>query len=79
MDNKNNFIFKNIYKYIIEIIIFVISIIFAVYIGMKIKESRKKRANELKDDDYEYTSHNNNINNSLNKTGQNIELNKFGI
>ena len=79
VNNKNNFIFKNIYKYIIEIIIFVISIIFAVFIGMKIKESRKKRANELKDDDYEYTSHNNNVNNSLNKTRQNIELNKFGI
>ena len=45
---------------------------------MKIKESRKKKANELKDDDYEYKSQNN-INNKSNSSGQNIELNKFGI
>ena len=45
---------------------------------MKIKESRKKRANELKDDDYEYSSHNNDINSKL-KINQKIELNKMGI
>ena len=50
---------------------------------MKVKEGRKKRANELKDDSYEYISEDNkDINN--NKNGQNnkqlVELNsKLGI
>ena len=39
----------------------------AFYLGMKFKESRKKRANELKDDDYEYNTFNNNsVNNIIN-------------
>ena len=76
--DKFNFNSKKFIKYFIEIIIIGIIAIFSFYIGMKIKESRKKRANELKDDDFEYLSHNNNINN-INKVSQHIELNKIGI
>ena len=63
-NNKN-------YKYIIYIALFVVfcAIVFiAFYLGMKVKESRKKRANELKDDDYDYETYDNNknsINNNI--------------
>ena len=61
----------------IKIIIFIAIIMVAVFIGMKIKESRKKRANELKDDDFEYISANNDV--KFNKSNQKIELNNLGI
>jgi hypothetical protein len=67
IDSNNN---KN-YKYIIYIALFVVfcAIVFiAFYLGMKVKESRKKRANELKDDDYDYETYDNNknsINNNI--------------
>ena len=47
---------KNILIIIGEILIGIILIILAYFIGMKVKEGRKKRANELKDDFYEYIS-----------------------
>ena len=72
---ENNNIKSNIIKYIIQHLIFFIIIIATFYLGMKIKESRKKRANELKDDDFEYSSHNN----TNKKSNQNIELNKMAI
>jgi len=59
------------YKYIIYIALFIVfcAIVFiAFYLGMKVKESRKKRANELKDDDYDYETYDNNknsINNNI--------------
>ena len=71
---KNN----EILKYFIQYLIFFIVIIITFYLGMKIKESRKKRANELKDDDYEYSSHNSDINSDT-KINQKIELNKMGV
>ena len=64
-DYNNN---KN-YKYIIYIALFIVfcAIVFiAFYLGMKVKESRKKRANELKDDDYDYETYDNNKNSSKN-------------
>ena len=75
-NNSNNF--KNSIKYIIQILVFCIIIIFTFYLGMKIKESRRKRANELKDDDFEYLQHDNK-NKTPEKSNQNIELYKFGI
>ena len=78
-NNINNSINNKIIKYLIESIFIIIIFIIAFYLGMKIKESRKKRANELKDDDFEYLSHNNNINNKNIISNQNIELNKIGI
>ena len=67
IDSNTN---KN-FKYIIYIALFVVfcAIVFiAFYLGMKVKESRKKRANELKDDDYDYETYDNNknsINNNI--------------
>ena len=80
-ENKDFNYMKTFIKYCIEIMLICIIIMIAFYSGMKIKESRKKRANELKDDDYDYLSHNNkNINNKNdNKSSQNIELNKMGL
>ena len=65
-------------------ILFVVGLVFlGYYIGMKVKEGRKKRANELKDDCYEYISDNKkdiNENENKNKNGQLVELNsKLGL
>jgi len=77
--NKNNVDkFKNNIKYMVQILLFCIFIIFAFYLGKKIKESRRKRANELKDDDFEYLQHDNR-NKISEKSNQNIELYKIGI
>ena len=56
----------------------IILIILAYFIGMKVKEGRKKRANELKDDCYEYISDNKkdiNETNNERKSKQLVELN----
>ena len=69
---------KNILIRIGEICIGIGLIILAYFIGMKVKEGRKKRANELKDDSYEYISDDNkDINNNENehKNKQFVELN----
>ena len=60
-NNKNNKNEKNTklnrsYIYLIQILVVLILISSSVYIGMLLKKQRKKRANELKDDDYEYFS-----------------------
>ena len=73
----SNNIKEKIFKNIIQYIIFFIIIIGTFFLGMKIKESRKKKANELKDDDFEYSSYN--IKNENLNGSQNIELNKIGI
>ena len=59
-NNKGN----NFYIYLIIILSIVFSaiIVVAFFLGMKVKESRRKRANELKDDDYDYITYNNSIN-----------------
>ena len=67
-----------IIKDILTIFVIIIIIIGAFYLGTKIKESRKKRANELKDDDFEYLSQSNDVNVNK-KNEQNIEMNKIGI
>ena len=57
-DNKNrrNNIIKKIFLILLLIIFIVGMMIITFFLGMKIKEERKKRANELKDDNYEYFS-----------------------
>jgi hypothetical protein len=64
----------------------IILLIGAYYIGMKVKEGRKKRANELKDDVYEYIPDNkkdiniNSDNNNISKKNQTLELSdKLGL
>ena len=69
--NTNNFL-----RIIIEIIVCLVLIIIAFFIGKKINEQRKKRANELNDDNYEYIFENNkNVNNKVsdvnNEKGEN--------
>ena len=87
IDNKNNINgekesnnskMKNIVIKIVEIIVGIGLLFGAYYIGMKVKEERKKRANELKDDNYEYLSEvNKDINDIKNETKNKtlVELN----
>ena len=76
-NEDNNKIKKSIY--IILLIIFIIGLsILTFYMGMKIKEERKKRANELKDDNYEYLAETKEK--KINSSQQTIELNsRIGI
>ncbi len=53
-NNTNNKSMNKILKYSIEIIIVIAIALLAYYIGVTVREKRKKRANELKDDNYEY-------------------------
>ena len=74
----NNSKIKSILIKITEVLLGIGLIMLAYYIGMKVKEGRKKRANELKDDNYEYlTEKDKNINKTLNETNhhQIVELN----
>jgi len=75
--NPNNNTLNKIIINSIKIIIFCVIILVSILIGMKIKESRRKRANELKDDDFEYISANKDV--KFNKSKQKIELNNLGI
>jgi len=73
----------NIFKYFIEIIIGIGITFIAYYIGVTIKEKRKKSANELKDENYEYMPEKykdiNEISNT-NKKEKLVELNsKLGL
>ena len=83
--NKNNEYLKlnKVIKFILEFAFLILLIIFAYYIAKSIKERRKKRANELKDDNYEYLpDKNKNINNNSDDLKQKkfIELNsRLGI
>ena len=82
-NNKNN-MNNNILKYLKEIIIIIVIAFIAYYIGVTIREKRKKRANELKDENYEYMpEHNkdiNEINNNTHKKEKLVELNsKLGL
>ena len=82
MENNNSKI-KNIIIKISEVLLGLGLLFLAYYIGMKMKEQRKKRANELKDDNYEYISDDNKDinqieNGTINK--QFVELNsKLGL
>ena len=74
----NNSKIKNILIKVAEILAAVGLIILAYYIGMKVKEGRKIRANELKDDSYVYISDDNkdiNENNNKRNNKQFVELN----
>lgn len=53
-------------RIIIEIVVCLVLIIIAFFVGKKINEQRKKRANELSDDNYEYIFENNrDVNNKV--------------
>ena len=57
-ENKSNG--KNYIRIIVEMIICILLIVVAFFVGKMINEKRKKRANELNDENYEYISDNNN-------------------
>ena len=57
-ENNNSKVKKILIK-IGEVLLGLGLLLIAYYIGMKVKEQRKKRANELKDDNYEYISDDN--------------------
>ena len=76
--NDNNKSMNKILKYFIDIIIIIIIALLAYYIGVTVREKRKKRANELKDENYEYMPERNkdiNENNSTQKKEKLVELN----
>ena len=74
---------KRVLLYIIAIIIGIGLLFFAYFLGVRVRERRRKLANELKDDNYEYLPEKNkNINEDTNSTNkqQFIELNsKLGL
>ena len=74
---------NKILKIIIEIVVLISFSLIAYYIGVTVRERRKKRVNELKDDNYEYLSEKDkNINKIQNENNsqQFIELNsKLGV
>ena len=57
---ESNNILNNFIRYFIYIIIFLVIIIISFYIRIKIKETRNKSANELKDNNFDYTNYSNN-------------------
>ena len=61
---------SNVWRIIIEIIVGILLVVIAFYIGKKINEHRKKRANELSDN-YDYTAEENNINSTEDNLIQN--------
>jgi len=85
--NKNNTndhkSMNKILKYFLEIIIDIGIALLAYYIGVTVREKRKKRANELKDEIYEYMPEKNkdiNENNNPHKKEKLVELNsQLGI
>ena len=72
-EEKKNGKIKNI---IICLGIICVGLYFAYHIGLKEREKRRKRANEMKDDDYEYlTNSNKDINENNQKNQKILEMN----
>ena len=77
-EKNKNIKIRKIMKYLIEIIIINILLFIAYYFGVTVREKRKKKANELKDDDYEYYPEKNKDINDIkteSKDQQFVELN----
>ena len=72
--NLKSYSYKRV---IIEIFICIILIIIAYFIGKKIRKERKKKANELKDDNYEYFSSDINSNMNNNKINMKSKYNEI--
>ena len=60
-NNTNNKSMNKTLKYTLEIIVLIIIALLAYYIGVTVSQKRKKRANELKDENYEYMPEENKI------------------
>ena len=76
--NKNNNNSSNKKKITIIIIISIISVLvlaaIAYFLGKKLNENRKKRANELRDEDFEYST-----SDSISSNENNLEKDILGI
>ena len=57
-DKDNIFLDKTFWMIFLQVIIIILLIVASIYLGMYLNRQRKKRANELKDDDYEYMEEN---------------------
>ena len=64
IDENDKKIGAAVLKYVIIVVVILVVIGLSVFIGMKIKEPRKKRANELLDDNFDYEGTNEKNNNS---------------
>ena len=66
-ENNNNNGNNNYIRIVIEIVICIFLVIVAFFVGKKINENRKKRANELNDDNFDYISDDNkkDVNNAM--------------
>jgi len=73
-NDKSNLNINNYKRIIIEVIICIFLILVAYFIGKKINEQRKKRANELNDDNYEYILQNNKDINKNNLDFDNMKM-----
>ena len=60
-DTNDNKSMNKTLKYTLEIIVLIIIALLAYYIGVTVSQKRKKRANELKDENYEYMPEENKI------------------
>ena len=82
INRKININIKNIVKYTIAVCVGIFALFIAYYIGVTVREKRRKRANELKDDNYEYLPEKNKSINDISDDSkkQQIELNsKLGL
>ena len=73
-NDKSNLNVNKYKRIIIEVIICIFLILVAYFIGKKINEQRKKRANELNDDNYEYILQNNKDINKNNLDFDNMKM-----
>ena len=77
--NRNETILKNynlikITKYIFSIIIIIVIVFISYYLGVRARERKRKLANELSDDNYEYITEKNK---NINENNSNLDKQKF--
>ena len=78
MNEKEEGSKRNVVWIILEILFGLCLVVIAFFIGKKINEQRKKRANEL-DDDYDYYSNKKNIINDINEKDENPKIDKSNV
>jgi hypothetical protein len=78
MNEKEKGSKRNVAWIVLEILFGLCLVVIAYFIGKKINEQRKKRANEL-DDDYDYYSNKKNIINDINEKDENPKIDKSNV
>ena len=69
---------RSVKRIVLEILFGIFLVVVAFFVGKKINEQRKKRANEL-DDDYDYYSNKNKAINDINETDENEKNTKSNV